>query len=163
MKNLAIFALSIPVVCAFCCVAIPAQIKGRPAGISGQNAPPKPAQKGWQEFTSPDSSFSVLMPGKPKPQTDTAETAGGLVTGVVFVFSGIIVPLPFLPSWLQRASSLMPFRGLIDTPLRIYLGQLHGSEAFTALALQGVWLIVLIVIGRVVMSRGLRRLVAQGG
>jgi ABC-2 type transport system permease protein len=95
--------------------------------------------------------------------TISGEGISRLAPGLVFVFSGIIVPLPFLPSWLQRASSLMPFRGLIDTPLRIYLGQLHGSEAFTALALQGVWLIVLIVIGRVVMSRGLRRLVAQGG
>jgi len=95
--------------------------------------------------------------------TISGEGISRLAPGLVFVFSGIIVPLPFLPSWLQRISNLMPFRGLIDTPLRIYLGQLHGSEAIVALMLQCGWLIALIAIGRAVMSRGLRRLEAQGG
>jgi len=82
---------------------------------------------------------------------------------LVFIFSGIMVPLPFLPAWLQRVSNLLPFRGLIDTPFRIYLGQLQGSDAMAALALQWGWLVALIIIGRSVMSRGLRSLVAQGG
>jgi ABC-2 type transport system permease protein len=95
--------------------------------------------------------------------TISGEGISRLAPGLVFVFSGIMVPLPFLPSWLQSVSNLMPFRGLIDTPLRVYLGQLQGSDAFAALVLQWVWLFVMIVIGRAVLSRGLRRLVAQGG
>jgi ABC-2 type transport system permease protein len=95
--------------------------------------------------------------------TISGEGISRLAPGLIFIFSGIIVPLPFLPAWLLRVSNLLPFRGLIDTPFRIYLGQLRGSEAIAALALQWGWLIALIVIGRAVMSRGLRRLVAQGG
>jgi ABC-2 type transport system permease protein len=95
--------------------------------------------------------------------TISGEGISRLAPGLVFIFSGILVPLPFLPAWLQRVSNLLPFRGLIDTPFRIYLGQLQGSDAITALALQWGWLVALIIIGRSVMSRGLRSLVAQGG
>ena len=95
--------------------------------------------------------------------TISGEGVSRLAPGLVFIFSGIMVPLPFLPAWLQRVSNLLPFRGLIDTPFRIYLGQLQGSDAMAALALQWGWLVALIIIGRSVMSRGLRSLVAQGG
>jgi hypothetical protein len=35
--------------------------------------------KEWQEFTSPECKFSVLMPDKPKEQTSTTQTANGTV------------------------------------------------------------------------------------
>jgi ABC-2 type transport system permease protein len=95
--------------------------------------------------------------------TISGEGISRLAPGLIFIFSGIIVPLPFLPKALQQLSDVLPFRGLIDTPLRIYLGQLYGSSAFSALALQWGWLLALVLIGRALMARGVRRLVAQGG
>src|SRR5262245_7107622 len=57
--------------------------------------------------------------------TISGEGISRLAPGAIFVLSGIIVPLPLLPEWLQRVAEVLPFRGLIDTPFRLYLGQLH--------------------------------------
>jgi len=95
--------------------------------------------------------------------TVSGEGVSRLAPGAIFVFSGIIVPLPLLPGWVQRIAEVLPFRGLIDTPFRIYLGDLHGAKAVTAILLQLAWLGALIVWGKVALARGVRRLVVQGG
>src|SRR5262249_22980590 len=95
--------------------------------------------------------------------TISGEGISRLAPGVIFILSGIVVPLPLLPDWVQRLAEVLPFRGLIDTPFRIYLGQLHGTPAALALVLQMSWVVGLIVVGRTALNRGLRRLVIQGG
>jgi ABC-2 type transport system permease protein len=95
--------------------------------------------------------------------TISGEGISRLAPGAIFVLSGIVVPLPLLPAWAQRIAEALPFRGLIDTPFRLYLGQLQGTPAVAALLLQAAWLAVLILMGRVALTRGTRRLVVQGG
>jgi ABC-2 type transport system permease protein len=95
--------------------------------------------------------------------TVSGEGIGRLAPPLIFFCSGIGVPLPLFPSWLQELIAILPFRGLIDTPFRIYMGHLAGSEAFIALALQGVWLVALVMLGRMTLQRGIGRLVVQGG
>jgi ABC-2 type transport system permease protein len=51
----------------------------------------------------------------------------------------------------------------MDTPFRIYSGHLAGREALIALARQAIWIVVLVVIGRAVMTRVMSRLQTQGG
>ena len=46
------------------------------------------------------------------------------MTGVVIVFSGLIIPLPLFPDWLQPLLYWQPFRGLADVPYRIYGGNI---------------------------------------
>ena len=82
---------------------------------------------------------------------------------LVWFFSGIVIPLPLLPPWMQTFINFLPFRGLLDTPLRVYIGQLNGLDAFLAISAQIAWILALVFIGRVTLSRGLRRLVIQGG
>lgn len=86
-----------------------------------------------------------------------------LSSSLVFFFSGIVIPLPFFPEWLQPAIALMPFRGLLDTPFRIYLGVLSGSDAALAIFHQLFWIAVMVLLGRLVLSRAIGRLVVQGG
>jgi ABC-2 type transport system permease protein len=74
-----------------------------------------------------------------------------------------VIPLPFLPDSVQAISNLMPFRGLLDTPLRIYMGHLDSTGALLALAHQFVWFGVLLMTGRMILSRGLGRMVIHGG
>ena len=95
--------------------------------------------------------------------TISGEGISRLAPGVVFMLSGIMVPLPLLPGWAQRLSEILPFRGLIDTPFRIYLGEFHGASAALALLFQFAWLVMLVVAGRLALTRGTRRLVVQGG
>ena len=57
----------------------------------------------------------------------------------------------------------MPFRGLIDVPFRIYLGNLSTPEIVTGFAQQIIWTILFLITGRLLLARGLKRLVVQGG
>ena len=82
---------------------------------------------------------------------------------IVIVLSGSLVPLPLLPDWLQPALALQPFAGLLDTPLRIYSGHLTGDSALGALARQAAWTVILIGLGRLLMTRVMARVQVQGG
>lgn len=95
--------------------------------------------------------------------TISGEGISRLMAPLVFFFSGIVVPLPLFPDWMQPALATLPFRGLIDTPFRIYIGQLHDASAVSALANQAVWIVALVAVGRIMLARSLRRLVVQGG
>jgi ABC-2 type transport system permease protein len=95
--------------------------------------------------------------------TISGEGINRLASPMIFFFSGLVIPLPLFPEWMQQAIAGLPFRGLIDTPFRIYLGALNGPAAGTALLHQLVWTAVFVLAGRMILSRGLRRLVVQGG
>ena len=86
-----------------------------------------------------------------------------LVIGMVSFFSGMYVPLPLFPEWLQPLLHALPFRGLVDVPFRLYLGHIDPRDTLAVLGPQLVWTGVLIVLGRVLLARGRRRLVVQGG
>lgn len=86
-----------------------------------------------------------------------------LVSPLVIVLSGSLVPLPLFPDWLQPILRNQPFAGLMDTPFRIYSGHLAAADAVLALARQGFWVVALVILGRIVMGRVMSRLQTQGG
>lgn len=95
--------------------------------------------------------------------TVSGEGLSLLLPVVVNIASGLLVPLPLMPAWLQPFLNWLPFRGLLDVPHRIYLGHLAGRAAGQALLLQWGWVAVLAFVGHVLLKRGLRRLDVQGG
>jgi len=95
--------------------------------------------------------------------TISGEGISRLAPPLIFFGSGIGVPLPLFPAWLQQIIAILPFRGLIDTPFRIYIGHLAGPDALIAVAHQCAWLVALVLLGRMTLQRGLSRLVVQGG
>jgi ABC-2 type transport system permease protein len=86
-----------------------------------------------------------------------------LAPSVVLVFSGSLVPLPLFPEWAQMLLSILPFRGLVDTPFRLYLGHIPPGDVLLQFGHQLAWATGTIVVGRWVLSHGVRRLVVQGG
>ncbi len=86
-----------------------------------------------------------------------------LAPSVVLVFSGSLVPLPLFPDWAQPILTVLPFRGLVDTPFRLYMGHIPPGDLLYHLAHQLAWAAAFVVFGRWVLSRGVRRLVIQGG
>lgn len=93
----------------------------------------------------------------------TPEGVLRLMPALVVFFSGNLIPLPLLPDWLQPLLAAQPFRGLTDTPLRIYGGHLTGKGAWSALGTGLVWVLVLNGFGFWAFHRGMRRLVIAGG
>lgn len=95
-------------------------------------------------------------------------TVGGdgavvLVTSLTTFLSGMIVPLPLFPEWAQPIVQSLPFAGLVDLPFRVFTGHIPAGAVASVLVRQIVWTIALVLFGRWLLSRGMRRVVVQGG
>ena len=86
-----------------------------------------------------------------------------VLTPLVIVFSGSLLPLDFYPDALRPFLHIQPLAGLVDIPFRIYFADLKGAAALQGLALQAGWTLALIGLGRLAMERMMRRLEMQGG
>ena len=82
------------------------------------------------------------------------------LAGALFTFgSGSLLPLAFMPDWLEGTLRWLPFAAMLQLPLEVLLGR----GVVGPLARQAVWAIVLLAVGRVVLRRAERKLVVQGG
>ena len=95
--------------------------------------------------------------------TVSGEGVANLIGPAVILLSGMIIPLPLFPDWAQPVLNFLPFRGLLDVPFRLYMGHLPTNTLLPLLAHQFAWSAAFILLGRVALHRGLRRLVVQGG
>jgi ABC-2 type transport system permease protein len=82
---------------------------------------------------------------------------------VTSLFSGALVPLSFLPGWLQAIASVLPFASVTYHPALIYLGRATGGEAWKLLAIQAFWVTALWIGARLVWHRAVRQLTVHGG
>lgn len=78
-------------------------------------------------------------------------------------FSGMTIPIPLMPEWLQKICYIMPFRWTTDLPLRIYSGSISVIEAVISIGVQFIWIALLVSAGSVIMRRITRHVVVQGG
>ena len=86
-----------------------------------------------------------------------------VLTPLVIVLSGSLLPLDFYSDALRPYLHVQPLAGLVDIPFRIYFADLQGWAALQGLGLQASWTLVLVAIGRLAMERMMRRLEMQGG
>lgn len=86
-----------------------------------------------------------------------------VVSSLVEFLSGAIIPLPFLPKKVEQVVSLLPFASMQNAPFRIYSGDINGFELYEKVLLQMVWVFLLIIIGRFMMSRAMVKVKVQGG
>jgi ABC-2 type transport system permease protein len=77
--------------------------------------------------------------------------------------AGSYVPLPFFPERIRAVVELLPFAAMQNMPLRIYSGNIAGMDSMKGIALQVFWLMVLLFIGRLLMTRALKKVIVQGG
>jgi len=82
---------------------------------------------------------------------------------VAGVLSGTYLPLPLWPDFLQPVLMFQPFAGLLDIPLRLYVGNMPPSDALWAICIQLLWTAVFIALGKALMHRQTSRLIVQGG
>ncbi len=82
---------------------------------------------------------------------------------VVELLSGLLLPLALFPDKLREACSWLPFRHIVDTPVSLYLGKVSGLAAVELLALQGIWAIGTIVIGRLIYAAAAPKISIAGG
>ena len=79
------------------------------------------------------------------------------------LLSGLIIPIPFFPKYMQNISNLLPFRYVGDFPFRLYVGNISNTEGIIGIFIQIFWIIILIIIGKLITKKALNRAVIQGG
>jgi ABC-2 type transport system permease protein len=95
--------------------------------------------------------------------TISADGVVAIFAALVTLLSGMIIPLPLFPSWAQSVLVALPFAGLVDLPYRVYTGNIEAARVSSVLVRQIFWTVVLVLLGRWLLSRGMRKLVVQGG
>lgn len=86
-----------------------------------------------------------------------------LASVATMFLSGFVVPIAFFPGWMATVLRLLPFAGIVQTPIDVFLEQRTGLAALGAIGLQVVWALVLLGAGRLVLAAATRKLVVQGG
>ena len=86
-----------------------------------------------------------------------------LYTLALGLLSGFYLPVHVFPDWLLRIAYASPFPAMFQSPIDVLSGRVGGLAAVEVLAVQLAWLVGLLVLTRVVLWRGTRRLVVQGG
>jgi len=77
--------------------------------------------------------------------------------------SGALIPIYLFPLWLKNISYALPFQAIYSTPLLIYIGQLSGSELFSALLIQIFWFALLGGLSFVVWKFAEKKTISYGG
>jgi ABC-2 type transport system permease protein len=77
--------------------------------------------------------------------------------------SGAFVPLFLFPDALEGVVRALPFASMVQLPVEVFLGRHTGLELLGLYATQLAWLVALVVAGRLVMVRAVRKLEVQGG
>jgi ABC-2 type transport system permease protein len=82
---------------------------------------------------------------------------------IITILSGTIIPLAMMPGWLRVIADVSPLRGVVSTPLTIYLGQAEGGDALALLALSGGWLVAMWLFANWAWQAAFNRVEIQGG
>ncbi len=95
--------------------------------------------------------------------TLTGDGIRRIVPSVAVLLSGLIVPLPLFPDWMQPILDLQPFRCLFDIPCRLYTGVIPIEQLGFYLLFQLIWALLLIWLGKSTLARAMKLFVIQGG
>ena len=81
----------------------------------------------------------------------------------MMILCGNILPLTLFPDSWQRVITLLPYAQLLDAPIRLYTGEYAPADGVRVLALQALWTLILVLLGRALWKRSQKRLIVQGG
>ena len=95
--------------------------------------------------------------------TISGEGIQRLLPHITVLLSGMIVPLPLFPTWMQPFLSVQPFRAVMDIPCRLYTGIIPVSEGAYYLIFQLTWILIFIFFGKWLLQKAVRQFVIQGG
>ena len=87
----------------------------------------------------------------------------GIFITIGDILSGLAVPLPLFPKFLQKVANLFPFRYIGDLPFRIYSGNISVTDGLKSILIQILWIIVIAILGYMLSKKILKKVVVNGG
>lgn len=92
------------------------------------------------------------------------QTGVRMLSGVLAIFlSGMTLPLVIFPEPLRSIALALPWASYLQTPADIWLGHRSGAGIVSGLAVQALWIAVLLALCQVVLGAATRKVVVQGG
>lgn len=82
---------------------------------------------------------------------------------LIEMFSGILIPISFFPTWVQSVLYWLPFKYIAYAPLRIYLGMDSVRKVHQGVLLQLMWITIIFFSGQILWHFAIRRGEIQGG
>jgi viologen exporter family transport system permease protein len=107
--------------------------------------------------------FTMVLVGALAFFVDSAIAVFELWLAVHAIFSGYLVPLEALPSWIGRAAAVLPFRFMLGFPVEVLVGLVTPATALRQLGAQWAYVLVLFALAMFVWRSGVRRFAAFGG
>lgn len=95
--------------------------------------------------------------------TISADGVKVIALSIFEFFQGGIIPIPFFPRKMATIMELLPFGSMQNVPFRIYSGDISGVEIIKYMTLQTFWVIILIIIGKMLCARAMKKICVQGG
>jgi ABC-2 type transport system permease protein len=83
--------------------------------------------------------------------------------GMFFIFSGYLMPLELLPTWLHSIVRATPFPYVLGFPVETMLGLSSRAQALTSLGIEWAYAVGLLGLALLLWRRGLTRFAAYGG
>jgi len=92
------------------------------------------------------------------------QTGVRTLSGVLALFwSGMVLPLVIFPEPLRTIAFALPWASYLQTPADIWLGHRTGYGVVGGLALQVLWIALLLALCQTVLGAATRKVVVQGG
>lgn len=86
-----------------------------------------------------------------------------LAISIVEFCAGLVIPIPFMPDGIKQIMELLPFASMQNVFLRVYSGDISGTQIYWRIFLQLFWLILILWTGKRITTVALKRVVVQGG
>ncbi|ARK29755.1 ABC transporter permease [Halalkalibacter krulwichiae] len=82
---------------------------------------------------------------------------------VIDLFSGLLLPISFYPLWAQSVMMYLPFQAISYIPSMIFTEGFVGREIYTAVMLQALWAVLLLIPIQLLWMLAKKQLIVQGG
>lgn len=78
------------------------------------------------------------------------------------IFSGVLMPLAFLPHWLEKVAYMLPFAYIIYFPVVAFEGKLTLDEIFHVIGAQFFWIILFYILYQTLWREGVKKYTGVG-
>ena len=95
--------------------------------------------------------------------TNEDKGIASIVYTIADVFEGGQIPLPLLSGVVLVIASFTPFRFIEDLPFRLYSGHIDIMTGFKEISIELIWIIGLLIIGKLILKKALSKVSIQGG
>jgi ABC-2 type transport system permease protein len=89
------------------------------------------------------------------------------ISSIIYTIADLLeggqIPLPLLSGFVLVIALFTPFRYIEDLPFRLYSGHIDIMIGIKEISIELIWIIVLLIIGKLILKKALSKVSIQGG